>query len=82
MRAESVGKRWKKLEPGVYSADDGELHLNIPELLVANGYPATTRNVLKAVTMATRLVREKYPTSHLVITTDPAPTIEARDGST
>lgn len=45
-----------KLAPGVYAHMDTEtLHLNVPELLEANGYENTPENVERIVTAARSL---------------------------
>lgn len=37
-------KTWHRLAPGVYDDDAGVLHLDLPEMLAANGWPNTAEN--------------------------------------
>lgn len=48
----------KRLGPGVYS-DGDTLHLVIPELLEANGWPATRANVDRLSAMAEIMATER-----------------------
>jgi hypothetical protein len=41
---DSGSDSWRRLAPGVYDDGAGGLHIDVPELLAANGWPDTAEN--------------------------------------
>jgi hypothetical protein len=68
-------KSWTRLEPGVYTADDGELRIIAYELLDAHGYEPTTVNVVLLAQTFKRIIEERNPSIRVIITHDPPPTV-------
>ena len=70
-----MAKDWKRamrrLGPGVYSDGEGTMHLDIEELLIANGYPPTPENI----EMMTGVVMAQMGSDGVPITVE-----EHRDG--
>lgn len=51
----------RRVLPGVYEDHEGALHLEVPELLAANGYAPTVENIDKVVTVATEMLGARFP---------------------
>lgn len=51
------GPLYRKIAPGVYERD-GEMHLDIPELLRANGYADTPENRETMIQAAEEIARQ------------------------
>lgn len=55
---------WRKLGPGVYvdeSRSPPDLHIDVPELLQANGYADTPQNRELMTQVAREIVAEQWP---------------------
>jgi hypothetical protein len=55
----TVSPEWRRLAPGVYDDGHGGMHLDVRELLEANGYEATQANIDRLSAAAEAIAREE-----------------------
>jgi len=68
---------YRYLGPGVYEDGAGGLHLDVAELLLANGYPDTPANRAMITEAAYEQLRTRYPTVAIDVTDTPIPRRES-----
>ena len=64
----------RRLAPGMYVNDSGELHLDVPELLRAHGYADTQENRDRLAEVARSEIPKLWPATKVTVIDKPGQT--------
>jgi hypothetical protein len=68
-----MANTFRRVQPGFYQGPDGELHIDVPEMLQHYGILDTPANREMLTQVAAELCRERWPDARMTVLDTPLP---------